>query len=186
MSVGAAVACCALAAACTSEPAPSSAPSPIRAAMTPTETQIERQMRLDFEAAETAYRDNMAEQDRLYESGGAAKATPALKATATGSYLRVTLESLREVRRLGWHAIGNTKIVGVVRDRGWMRSRIALTSCEDNRIVRFVDKKGRDVTPKGSALYIQALTVIREGGQWKISAAVTTQVKTFEGKPCGP
>ena len=185
MSVGAAVACCALAAACTSEPAPSSTPSPIRAATTATETRIERQVRLDYQAAERAYRVNMAEQDRLYEAGGVARATPALKATATGSYLRVTLESLREVRRLGWHAIGSTKIVGVVRDGGWTRSRIGLTSCEDNGIVRFVDKKGRDVTPKGRALYIQALTVIREGGQWKISTAATTQVKTFDGKPCG-
>ena len=59
MSVGAAVACCALAAACTSEPAPSSTPSLSPAATTPTESQIERQIRLDYEAAETAYRGNI-------------------------------------------------------------------------------------------------------------------------------
>ena len=69
MSVGAAVACCALAAACTSEPAPSSTPS-LSPAATPTESQIERQMRLDYEAAEEAYRASMAEQDRLYRAGG--------------------------------------------------------------------------------------------------------------------
>ena len=101
MSVGAAVACCALAAACTSEPAPSSAPSSSPAATTPTESQIERQIRLDYEAAEKAYRANMAEQDRLYQAGGSEKTTPELKATATGSYLRITLDSLREVRKLG-------------------------------------------------------------------------------------
>ena len=65
MSVGAVVACCALAVACTPEPA--SAPSPTQVSTTPTESQIERQMRLDYEAAETAYRANMAEQDRLYQ-----------------------------------------------------------------------------------------------------------------------
>jgi hypothetical protein len=184
VSVGAAVACCALAAACTPEPAPPSTSSPTPAATTPTESQIERQMRFDYEAAEKAYRDNMAEQDRLYKAGGTVKATPALKATATGSYLRITIESLRDVRRRGWHAIGATKIVGVAKDRGWRRGKVGLTSCEDNEIVRFVDKSGKDVTPKGPALYVQALTVVEEGGYWKVSTAATTRVKTFEGQPC--
>jgi hypothetical protein len=184
VSVGAAVACCALAAACTPEPAPTTTPSPNPAATTPSESQIERQMRLDYEAAEKAYRDNMVEQDRLYQSGGAAKATPTLKATSTGSYLKITLESLRDVRKRGWHAIGGTRIVGVVRDRGWKRGQVGLTSCEDNEIVRFVDKSGRDVTPRAPALYVQALTVIREGGRWKVSTALTTKVGTFEGQPC--
>ena len=69
MSVGAVVACCALAAACSQEPAQTSSPSPTPAAATPTESQIERQMRLDYEAAEEAYRANMAEQDRQSELG---------------------------------------------------------------------------------------------------------------------
>ena len=63
VSVGAVVACCALAAACTSEPPPVITPAPTSAATTPTESQIERQMRLDYEAAEAAYRANRAEQD---------------------------------------------------------------------------------------------------------------------------
>jgi hypothetical protein len=127
----------------------------------------------------------MAEQDRLYHAGGVVKATPALEATATGSYLRITLESLRDVRKLGWHAIGGTKIAGVVQDRGWKRGRVGLTSCEDNETVRFIDKSGEDVTPKGPAHYVQALTVIREGGRWKVSTALTTKVRTFKGQPCG-
>jgi hypothetical protein len=185
VSVGAAVACCALAAACTPEPAPISTASSTPAVTTPTESQIERQMRLDYEAAEKAYRDNMAEQDRLYQSGGATEATRALRATSTGSYLRITLESLRDVRKRGWHAIGGANIVGVVRDRGWKQGQVALTSCEDDETVRFVDKSGKDVTPGGSALYVQALTVISEGGRWKVSTALTTKVGTFEGQPCG-
>ena len=79
MSVGAVVACCALAAACTQEPAQMSSPSPTPLATTPRESQIERQMRLDYEAAEEAYRTNIAEQDRLYQAGGAIEATPALE-----------------------------------------------------------------------------------------------------------
>jgi hypothetical protein len=141
-------------------------------------------MRLDYEAAEKAYRANMAEQDRLYKAGGVAKANPALKATATGSYLKITVKSLDEVRRLGWHAVGNTKIVGVVHDKGWKDGRVELTSCEDNEIVRFIDKSGRDVTPEGLALYVQALTMMKKGGSWKVSMALTTKVETLEGQPC--
>jgi hypothetical protein len=51
VTVGAAVACCALAAACTSDPVPTSTPSTSPTATTPTESQIERQMRLDYDAA---------------------------------------------------------------------------------------------------------------------------------------
>jgi hypothetical protein len=182
VSVGAVVACCALAVACT--PKPAIAPSPTPASTTPTESQIERQMRLDYEAAEQAYRANMAEQDRLYMAGGTIDATPVLRATSTGSYLRISLESLRDVHRSGWRATSGTRIVGVVRDGGWKNERVGLTSCEDNEIVRFVDKSGKDVTPKALALYIQALTVVKESGRWKVSQALTTKVKTFEDKPC--
>jgi hypothetical protein len=184
VSVGAVVACCALAASCTSEPASISTQSPAPAATPPAESQIERQTRLDYEGAEKAYWDSMAEQDRLYRAGGTVKATPALKATATGSYLKIILASLRDVHIRGWHAIGDTRIVGVVRDRGWKHGRVELTSCEDNEIVTFVDKSGRDVTPNGIALYVQALTVIREDGRWKVSTALTTKVDTFEGQAC--
>lgn len=156
MSVGAAVACCAIAAACTPEPAATSTPSPTPTATTPAESQIERQMRLDYEAAETAYRDNMAEQDRLYQSGGVAEPTHALKATSTGSYLRITLESLRDVRKRGWHAIGGTKIIGVVGDGGWKNGQVGLTSCEDNEVVRFVDKSGR-TSPQAALRFMSRL-----------------------------
>jgi hypothetical protein len=183
VSVGAVVASCALAAACTSEPVSTSTPSLTPAATTPTESQIERQMRLDYEAAEKAYRDNMAEQDRLYKEGGTVTATPRLKATATGSYLHISLQSLRDVHNSGWHATAGTRIVGVVR-AGWKEDQVGLTSCEDNEIVRFVNKSGEDVTPKGLGLYVQALIVVRKGGRWKVSTAVTTKVKTFEGQSC--
>ena len=87
VTVGAAVACCALTAACTSEPAPGATSSPTPVSTTPTESQIERQMRLDYEAAEKAYRANIEEQDRLAQAGGANAATPSLKSTAEGEYL---------------------------------------------------------------------------------------------------
>ena len=70
--IGAAIAGCALVAACTPEPGPTTTPTPAppvsasaTPSATPTETEIERQQRLDFEAAEKAYRASIAEQDRL-------------------------------------------------------------------------------------------------------------------------
>jgi hypothetical protein len=184
MSVGAAVACCAIAAACTPEPAATSTPSPTPTATTPAESQIERQMRLDYEAAENAYRMNTSEQDRLYRAGGAVKATSALKATATGSYLRITLESLREVHESGWHAKGSTNIIGVTHDGGWKPGRLSLTSCEDNSAIRFFDRRGEDVTPQVERRYVQKLTVVKTAARWKVSTAESTRVHSFEGRPC--
>ena len=103
MSVGAVVACCALSAACTQEPAQTSSLSPTPLATTPRESQIERQMRLDYEAAEEAYRANMAEQDRQSQLGTAAR-TRGLTSTATDNYLLFVLQVLRDIRDSGWRA----------------------------------------------------------------------------------
>jgi hypothetical protein len=184
VSVGAAVACCALAAACTPEPGPARTSSPTAAATTPSESEIERQIRLDYEAAESAYRASTSEQDRLYRAGGAMKPTPALKATSTGSYLRITLQSLREVRKSGWHAEGSTRIVGVSRDGGWKSGRLGLTSCEDNSLIRFFDGRGKDVTPKVERRYMQKLAIVKVAERWKVSTAISTRVHSFKGQSC--
>ena len=184
VTVGAAVACCALTAACTSEPAPGATSSPTPVSTTSTESQIERQMRLDYEAAEKAYRANRAEQARLYQSGGASRATVAMRATATDSYLRITLEALRRIKKASWHATGTTEIVGVVADGGWRENEVGLTSCEDSSVVRFLDRSGRDVTPSTDRRYVQALIVVKRSGRWKVSKAITTKVSNFQGQPC--
>ena len=105
VSVGAVVACCALAAACTSEPPPVITPAPTSAATTPPESQIERQMRLDYEAAETAYRANIAEQDRLYQGRWRSQSDTNARITPpTGEYRAAALpHSHTSRRRLAWH-----------------------------------------------------------------------------------
>jgi hypothetical protein len=181
MSVGAAVACCALAAACTSEPAPSSTPSPLSPATTPTETQIERQMRLDYGAAETAYRASVAEHDRQARLGIANAA--ALKKTATGVYLHFSLRSLRRSRDAGWRAKGTTEIVNVI-GSGWQERTIRLIACEDSSGVRFADDRGKDVTPRIRRTYVQELTANKNGSGWKIADISSTIVDSFQGQPC--
>jgi len=142
-------------------------------------------MRLDYEAAEEAYRANRAEQARLYQAGGTTKVTSAMKATATDSYLRITVEALRRIKKAGWKATGATEIVGVVAKRGWKENEVELTRGEDSTVVRFLDGSGKDVTPATNRRYVQALKVVKLDGRWKVSKAVTTKVNSFQGQPCG-
>jgi hypothetical protein len=191
MRIGATIAGCALVAACTPEepPAVTPAPTPTVTASptpsaTPTETDIERRMRLDFEAAEEAYRASVAEQDRLSRRG-VARATAELKRTSTGSYLEFALMGLREIEESGWKTTGAVRIVGVARG-GWQKGRVDLVACEDGSEIRIVDRTGRDVTPKKAiATYTQDLTVEKHGNDWKVSNLSSKPVKTFKGQPCG-
>ena len=109
VTVGAAVACCALTAACTSEPAPGATSSPTPVSATPTESQIERQMRLDYEAAEAAYRaSTCGAGSASTELVVQRKRVPNSKQTATGSYLRITRCSrCVTFTRSGWRLQGN-------------------------------------------------------------------------------
>jgi hypothetical protein len=182
VSVGAVVACCALAVACTPEQ-PASTPSPTPASTAPTESQIERQMRLDYEAAEKAYRANIAEQDRLARAGGIRRATSALKSSAEGSYLSFTVASLALIKRNGWRGSGSTMILGVVKI-GWQEKRVRLMSCEDGSSLRLFDKSSNDVTPKGESRFVQSLLVVQRAGRWRVSAFDSKIVKALEGQPC--
>ena len=76
-----------------------------------------------------------------------------MRATATGSYLRITLEALRCIKKAGWHATGTTEVVGVVANGGWKENELGLTSCEDSSVVRFFDSAGKDVTPRTDRRY---------------------------------
>ena len=183
MSVGAVVACCALTAACTQEAAQTRSPSPTPAATTPSESQIERQMRLDYEAAERAYRAAVAEHDRQAQLGIASSAE--LKQTTTGVYLDFSLRSLRRSRDAGWQANGITKIVNVV-GSGWQKRTVRLIACEDSSGVQFTDEHGRDVTPRVRRTYVQDLTARKIGKDWKVADVSSTVVKSLEGQPCAP
>jgi hypothetical protein len=181
VSVGAAVACCALAAACTPEPSPTSTSSQTPTATTLSESHIERQMRLDYEAAEKAYRAAIAEHDRQAQLGIASSAE--LKDTVTGVYLDFTVRSLRRSRDAGWRADGKTEIVGVV-GVGWQARSLRLIACEDSSGVQFFDERGKDVTPRIRRTYVQDLTATKIGSNWKVADISSTVVKSFEGQPC--
>jgi len=140
-------------------------------------------MRLDYEAAESAYRANIAEQDRLARAGGTDRPTAALKATAEGEYLSAAVTSLAFIETNGWHGTGSTRILGVAH-LGWQAKRVRLLSCEDGSLLRLLDHSGHDVTPKGDSRFVQSLFVARRAGRWKVSAFESKSVKVFEGEQC--
>jgi hypothetical protein len=181
VSVGTVVACWALAAACSPDQAPVRTPSPTPVATTPAESQIERQMRLDYEAAEEAYRAAVAEHDRQAQLGIASSAE--LRRTATDVYLDFTLRSLRRSRDAGWRATGETRIVDVV-GSGWQQRTVRLIACEDSSGVLFTDKRGEEVTPRVRRTYVQDLTARKIGKDWKVADISSTVVNSFEGQPC--
>jgi hypothetical protein len=183
VSVGVVVACCALAAACSPDRAPAITQTPTLVETTPAESQIERQMRLDYEAAEEAYRTNISKQDRLARAGGAERATAELKATAEGEYLSSVIASLALIKRNGWHGSGSTTIVGVARV-GWQEKHVRLLSCEDGSHLRLFDNSDKDVTPKGDSRFVQHLLIVQRGGRWRVSTFDSKSVKSLEGQPC--
>jgi hypothetical protein len=140
-------------------------------------------MRLDYEAAEKAYRANIEEQDRLAQAGGANAATPSLKSTAEGEYLSAAVASLKFIKKKGWHGAGSTTVLGVV-DVGWQDKRVRLMGCEDGSRLRLLDKAGADVTPKGDSRFVQLLYVVRRSDRWKVSSFESKSVQGFEGEPC--
>jgi hypothetical protein len=182
VSVGAVVACCALASACSPDQAPASSPSPTLVT-TPAESQIERQIRLDYEAAEEAYRANISEQDRLARTGGVGRPTARLKATAEGEYLSSAVASLALIKRKGWRGSGSTTIVSIGRV-GWRKKHVKLLSCEDGSRLRLFDNSGKDVTPNGDSRFVQHLVVVQRAGRWRVSTFESESVKSHEGQPC--
>src|SRR3954466_5632221 len=69
---------------------PSPSPSPTTPAQTPTESAQQRQERLDYAAAEKAYRTFRAEFNRILRAGGAVRPSTTMTRTASGSYLKET------------------------------------------------------------------------------------------------
>src|SRR3954454_11000792 len=103
----------------------SPSPSPTAPTHTPTESAQQRQERLDYAAAEKAYRTFRAEYGRVLRAGGAKEPTRVMKATAGGDYLRDFVEIIQAYNGLGSYRTGQERIV-YVRHSGWSPSEIAM------------------------------------------------------------
>lgn len=164
-------------------PAVSAAPSP-SASPTPTENAQERQQRLDFEAAKTAYLRATAEADRLIMAGGARKPTKALLATTTGSYRSALMNAIRTFKENGWHS-DRPIPQSVVGSGGWSSNELRLTACEDTSKVRYLNKQGKEVFKDRKRRYVHALTAERTGSIWRIATMESKAVTTFDHESCG-
>ena len=97
---------------CAADPAPPSPPSPIPTPTetAPTETALERQTRLDYEAAERSYRAFRREYRRVLADGGARKPTKVMTETAGGPYLAEYVQVIRAYKKLNYTQKGGEKI----------------------------------------------------------------------------
>jgi hypothetical protein len=154
---------------------PVSSPPPTAASQTPTESAQERQERLDYAAAEKAYRTFRAEYNRVLRAGGAKEPTKVMKATAGGPYLAELTEISQAYAGLGLHSDGVERI-GYVRRVGYSSKEISLEVCEDSSRVRDVDRAGK-VRGKGE-VRTTSIEIKRTASGWKVWSGNGKKVST--------
>jgi len=164
--------------ACGPEPTPTTSPTPSPVAtQTPTESAQERKQRLDYEAAEKAYRTFRAEFNRVLQAGGSKSATKVMKENAGGEYLKSTEEVVQAYKGLGGKQIGDELIV-YVRPAGYSPKSVIIETCEDTRKVKALDKRGKSLGP-GEVLALQ-IEVRQLRNQWKLWSGSGRKVKSCE------
>lgn len=164
--VGVAALLCALVlVGCTPDPAVTPSPGPTATSTTPTETDAERQERMDYAAAEKAYRTFRAEYGRVLRTGGAKEPTKVMKETAGGDYLKQVAEIAKAYQGLGDHRVGEERVM-YVRPGGYEHKSLLLEVCEDSRGVEILDKTGKQVG--AGELRTASITVRRTGDAWKL------------------
>ena len=162
--VGTAALLCAVAlGGCTADAGVQPTPSPTPSVATPTESAEERQERLDYAAAEKAYRTFRAEYGRVLRAGGAKEPTKVMKQTAGGDYLRQFEKIVVAYEGLGARDEGKERIA-YVRPSGYSRTELALEVCEDGReIVTIAQGKRIEGEVRSAKLQMR-----RSDGRWKV------------------
>lgn len=179
--LGAAIAVSALVAACTPDvvPPPSSpTPTPSPTSASPTENALEREQRLAFEGAETAYRNFRKEYDRVTVNGSDYKVTKVLLENAGGPYLK-TFEGFLDSRRERKVTSSAGVQIVYVRPVGFLSDRVTLEVCEDGSKVVLLNASGEKVG-KGEISTLK-LTSRKVSGKWKIWAGDQEKVGSCEG-----
>lgn len=86
---------------------------------------------------------------------------------------------MRSAYRDHWRTDNPTRVVAVT-PVSYTLGKVLMVACENNKAVHIVYKDGRKITPKGSRLYIQNLTVLKLSDQWKVSAVESREVNSFD------
>jgi hypothetical protein len=177
-----AVVACALFPACTPSAGVSPTPPPgvstPAGQSTPPETDQQRKERLDFEAAEKAYRTFRAEYDRISDTpGGSAKPTKLMTDNAAGPYLKVMSSFLKSKKAKGQYEDRRVRIAYVTRG-AYSPQELLLMTCEDGTEVGAFDLKGHRVghgQASKMTFYVRPVD-----GRWKVWDGTQEEVKQCE------
>ncbi len=165
-----------LGAACTPDPEVPPTPSPSVPA-TPAETELERQERVAYEAAEKSYRTFQREYGRVVKAGGAKSPTNLMTKTAGGPYLEQFTQLVRGYEVLGAHQRGDLEII-YVRQGGYSPQSLILNVCEDDRSAETILKNGKS-NGKGE-IRTTELDVRKRGQDWKVWDGESREVESCE------
>lgn len=179
--LSAVIASSALLAACTPATPPASSPSPSPSnagSATPTETEFQRQERVAYEHAETAYRSFEAEYLREITSTFEPRVTQRMRSLAGGQFLRDSKRFLDSRRRSHVRSKGRSHIESVVRV-AYATNRVELTVCEDASAVTVFDRRGKRL---GRGIVARSdITVRLKAGEWRVwSSAQEHEVKSCD------
>ena len=154
-----------LSAGCTPNDPPPAPPSTNVPSPTPTENAQEREERLAYEAAEKSYREFRAEFYRVLGAGGAKSATPVMRATAAGPYLKNFTEVAEAYREQKSYSRG-AEVTGYIRRAGYESVSLVLDVCEDTRNVKDYSRSGK-YQGRGE-VRVARLEARKVSGAWKI------------------
>ncbi|HET9650342.1 MAG TPA: hypothetical protein VFP34_19210 [Microlunatus sp.] len=143
---------------------PSTSPTPTLQP-SPPETSLERQQRLDFEAAAKSYRAFMEEYNRLAKAGGSLQATPVMKSTAAGPFLAFYTDALREQKQQGQRYTTGVEI-GYVKSGAYSSNELTLEVCEDGSQNKVLDRDGKEVA--AGQILLRAVYVRPIQGRWTL------------------
>jgi hypothetical protein len=165
--------------ACTPSDPPAPPPSSTAAAVSPTpvENAQEREEREAYAAAETSYREFRAEYYKVLGRGGSKSATPRMKATAAGPYLKEATEVIQAYRGLHNKSKGSLAI-SQVRGNGYTPTDLILSACEDSSDISYFNSKG-EFTGRGEPRSVE-LTLRRVGGAWRVWSGTGKKVSSCE------
>ena len=157
---------------CTPDAVAPPPPPPSPVSQSPTETARERQERLDYAAAEKAYRTFRAEYNRVLRAGGAEEPTKVMKATAGGAYLRDLAEIAEAYAGTNARDTGMEQIL-VVRQGGYSPTSLIIDVCEDGRAIQTILGKKR--VP--GELRTAHLTVRKTTSGWRVWSGTGEEVR---------
>lgn len=159
-------AACLLVGACTPNSSDTPSPTPLPpVSPTPTENSVEKQERLDYEAAEKSVRTFRSEFRRVMADGGTDTPTSTMRATAAGEYLKEFADIAKAYKTLGYHQTGD-EIVSYIHPGAHSENSLLLTICTDGRSVRTVNQENQ-LIGRGDVRRAD-IRVRKVGERWKV------------------